>query len=164
MDSITCDWLGKKRHIVYSQQKVEGQKVRDNFLTTSKSQLTASEFEFLVVKKDHAPIVGGYEMTGLLGLSTSRSPTKTFAESFDPKIYGHLFMDWLYDEEQISKNRFSILMAYDPEQESSLTFGSVPDNIDTVLLKSAVSHRVAGDDHWSLKLLDIRVGDKSIKP
>ena len=52
-------------------------------------------------------------------------------------------------------------MAYDPEQESSLTFGGVPDYVSS-RLNSAVSHRVAGDNHWSLKLLDIRVADKSI--
>jgi len=52
-------------------------------------------------------------------------------------------------------------MAYDPGQESLLTFGGVPDYVSSQL-DSAISHRVAGDDHWSLKLLGIRVADYQI--
>ena len=40
----------------------------------------------------------------------------------------------------------------------------MPDYIDIKLLNRAVSHRVAGEDHWSLKLLDMRVGSYSIHP
>ena len=32
------------------------------------------------------------------------------------------------------------------------------------MFADSVSHRVAGDDHWMLKMNDIMVGDKSIKP
>jgi len=53
--------------------------VRDDFVTTTENQLSASKFEFLVVQKDIAPEVGGFKMKGLLGLSTSPLPTKTFS-------------------------------------------------------------------------------------
>ena len=71
-------------------------------------------------------------------------------------------MDWLFAQNQIDKNRFSILMTHDPRQESYITFGGIPNFITS--LNSAVSHRVATNDHWTLKLMDLRVGSKSIKP
>ncbi len=53
-------------------------------------------------------------------------------------------------------------MTFDPFQESYLTFGGIPNFITS--LYSAISHRVATNDHWTLKLMDLRVGQKSIKP
>lgn len=55
-------------------------------------------------------------------------------------------------------------MTFDPEQQSVITFGGIPDFVDIDSLDKAVSHRVAGDDHWMLKLNDIKVGNSSIKP
>lgn len=55
-------------------------------------------------------------------------------------------------------------MTFDPEQQSVITFGGIPDFVDMDSLNKAVSHRVAGDDHWMLKLNDIKVGNSSIKP
>ena len=101
-------------------------------------------------------------MRGLLGLSTSLRPTETFASKLEEELSGSLFTETLLNQKQISKNRFSILMAFDAQQESSITFGGVPDFITS--LEGAVSHRVAGIDHWMLKLMDIIVGDKTIQP
>ena len=59
-------------------------------------------------------------------------------------------------------------MTYDHEQSSSITFGGIPSFItaeqNQEAFEDSVSHRVAGDDHWMLKMNDIRVGDKTIFP
>ena len=71
-------------------------------------------------------------------------------------------MDSLFLQNEINANQFSILMAYDPSEESLITFGGIPDFVDSV--DKSISHRVAGDDHWSLKLNGLKVGDKAIMP
>lgn len=47
-------------------------------------------------------------------------------------------------------------MTHDHEQTSSITFGGIPDfastQINEDLFLDSVSHRVAGDDHWMLKM------------
>ncbi len=53
-------------------------------------------------------------------------------------------------------------MTYDPLQTSSITFGGVPTFVES--LEGAVSHRVSGHEHWMLKMNDLKVGKKSIKP
>ena len=53
-------------------------------------------------------------------------------------------------------------MSYDHRQTSSITFGGISQNVK--FMEDAVSHRVAGHDHWMLKLNDIKVGMKSITP
>ena len=59
-------------------------------------------------------------------------------------------------------------MTYDHEQISSITFGGIPSFLkadeNREAFENSVSHRVAGDDHWMLKMNDIRVGDKTIEP
>ena len=59
-------------------------------------------------------------------------------------------------------------MTYDHEQSSSITFGGIPDfitaSVNQVAFEESVSHRVAGDDHWMLKMNDIRVDGKTIFP
>jgi len=71
-------------------------------------------------------------------------------------------MTWLFLEKQVEKNRFSILLTYDSAQESYLTFGGIPNFVSS--LDQAVSHRVATNDHWTLKMMDLKVGRKSINP
>ena len=83
-------------------------------------------------------------------------------------LTGPLFMDHLLLQESIKINQFSILMTYDHEQSSLITFGGIPSFITAIenrdAFEKSVSHRVAGDDHWMLKMNDIRVGDKTILP
>ena len=59
-------------------------------------------------------------------------------------------------------------MTYDHEQTSSITFGGIPGFLkieeNREAFENSVSHRVSGDDHWMLKMNDIRVGDKTIEP
>ena len=59
-------------------------------------------------------------------------------------------------------------MTHDHEQTSSITFGGIPNFVTTKnnenLFLASVSHRVAGDNHWILKMNDIKVGKTSIKP
>lgn len=96
IDSKSVTWMGKERKIVYSQRLVTGKIAKEDFSTTSKVQMHISQFEFLAVDKDNAPIVAGFEMRGLLGLSTSQHPTQTFTSTLESDVRGTLFMDKLF--------------------------------------------------------------------
>ena len=55
IDSTTTKWQKKSRTIVYSQQKINGQVARDDFITTSHNQFVVKGYEFLGVKVEVAP-------------------------------------------------------------------------------------------------------------
>ena len=103
-------------------------------------------------------------MNGLMGLTTNiRTKTEGIEKISDKYQYtGDHFIESLFEQLQIEQNQFSILMTYDPLQTSSITFGGVPDFVHS--LEGAVSHRVAGHEHWMLKMNDLKVGKRSITP
>ena len=73
---------------------------------------------------------------------------------------GPLLIYYLYEQGQIEKNQFSVLIHWNIFKPSNITFGGVPPEMS---LDGAVAHRIAGSFHWQLTLNGMKIGDKVIE-
>ena len=112
---------------------------RDTVGTDTIDGIEASNFPFIIQREPTDILVTSGTNSGILGLSPENDAS------------GPLFVSALHDQGAIKANTFSILLSFQPFQDSYLTFGGVPEFVEA-LDNDFVCHRISGSFHWQLKV------------
>ena len=148
--SSTFQQTDRTKKIRYaSGDEVNGPVATDTMSSSTFAQLSVKDFPF-IMQATTLPFMGGSSLiSGLIGLSPEND------------VSGPLFVTALHRQGQIPKNQFSVMLTFNLQQESYLTFGGLPEFLANQDL-DFVCHRIAGDFHWQLKMLGMKVGDTEI--
>ena len=122
-----------------SDHTIQGKVAKDTVGTDTADGFEASGFPFIIQGVPTDLLVNSGTNSGILGLSPENDAS------------GPLFVSALYDQGAIKANKFSILMSFQPRQDSYLTFGGVPEFVEA-LDNDFVCHRISGSFHWQIKV------------